>query len=95
MQQHPEKIDWWNFNQNTNPTAFEYLIVNLGSPNLLQHPEHINLIYIANNPQLFKLDYAAMSLNRTRRLEAELGAAHTPKRTSINLNNGGNILDYE
>ena len=63
------------------------------------HPERINIAAIASNPQLFELDYAAMSLIRTRRIEAELGAAtYTPKRTTINLINhldNSNILNYE
>ena len=50
------------------------------------HPERINIAAIASNPQLFELDYAAMSLIRTRHIEADLVAAsYTPKRVSLHL----------
>ena len=99
--QHPDKINWYWFSVNSNQQAVEYLIQNpekivwhvFGTNNnpeafeyYMQYAEHICLNDIADNPQLFALDYSAMSLIRTRHNEADLFAAsYTPKRVSLHL----------
>ena len=63
------------FNSNKNPETFECF---------KQYFETINSDVIASNPHLFPLDYSAMSLIRTRHIEADLFAAsYNPKRISL------------
>ena len=90
MIHHPEEIFWPDFVHHQNPAAFEFL---------MRFPAHIDLKQIANNPALFAIDNGAMSLIRTHRIAADLGAAAcTPKHLSVrlaaHLDLGGDLVDF-